>query len=149
MNRRSFLRDIGLAPLIPLLARIKPEPASFDPFSKIYFFQGFSFIRTQLPDPKIEGPRKFEESLEEQGLLAFTEHIDFIESSSAMQVRHVADAEPLERATWVDSSEFTNEMLDKIRTNTRTSLRRYWAQQIRWRRKAQLSLAKSPYAIAP
>ena len=141
MNRRFFLRLLGIAPFVPLAAKLpvvaSPKPA----WSGIDNFMGFAFVRTNLgPTPK----EKFDASLEDQGLLSFSERIDVMpHRCNTVQVLHTADAEPLQRYTWVDADEDLSATLPKLRENTRSALRKYWAQQIRWRRKVDKAKARA------
>lgn len=63
MNRRDFLRLLGLAPLVPLAAKLKPflpkEEARCDTF------MGFRFVRTELP-PENTGVWALPENYHEQ-----------------------------------------------------------------------------------
>jgi len=137
MNRRTFLSMLGLAPLLPLAARLpEPKPAPLAWESSI----GFQFIRTRLgPTPKEE----FDKSLEENGLLSFSERIDVLPMRcNAVQIMHTADAARIQRMTWVDEDDDLEKAKVICRANTRVSLRRYWAQQVRWNRKAQRARAR-------
>jgi hypothetical protein len=143
MNRRTFLSMLGLAPLLPLAARLsqpKPSPLAWDSFVGYTFIPTQLLIRTQLgPTPKEE----FDKSLEENGLLSFSERIDVLPMRcNAVQIMHTADAAPFRRMTWVDGDDDLEKAKVICRANTRVSLRRYWAQQVRWNRKAQRARAR-------
>ena len=123
--------------MLPLAARLsqpKPAPLAWEGFV------GYKFIRTQLgPTPKEE----FDKSLEENGLLSFSERIYVLPMlCNAVHILHTADAEPFQRITWVDADDDLEKAKVTCRADTRVALRRYWAQRVRWNRKAQRALAR-------
>ena len=123
--------------MLPVAARLpepKPAPLAWDDFV------GYKFIRSQLlaqinqlgPTPK-----------EEFVLLSFSERIDVLPMHcNAVQITHTADAEPFQRITWVDADDDLEKAKVTCRADTRVALRRYWAQRVRWNRKAQRALAR-------
>jgi len=116
MNRRFFLKCLGLAPFVGLAAKLLSLPSS-----------------TTYSEA-------FTNELDRQGKLDYTaETVDILPMDShVIQVRHVFDRHgvSLDRAEWFNDDSWNDAALSRARYRSRMAMRRYWAQQIRWHRKA-------------
>lgn len=134
MDRRTFLRWLGVVAAAPTVIAKAVEKSARPKFDAVNYYLGFRFVRTNLlvgVDPKIA----FTNKLEAEGKLAFHEHIELMPTRAhCVQVTHTQNH--LQRVHWVDADDDLDKMLPTIRENSRAALRRYWAQQIRWKRKA-------------
>lgn len=130
MNRRGFIKLFGLAPLLGL-ARTLPLCGN----------AGLSLYKY---DPELfewqDSAKKFTAKLEREGKLEFNESIEVLPGKSwCTQLRHVhalPDGNSIDRVAWLDAEDGTI-TINNIREQTRQSLRRYWAQQARWKRKLE------------
>lgn len=121
MDRRTFLRWLGVVAAAPTVIAKAVEKSARPKFDAVNYYLGFRFVRTN--------------KLEAEGKLAFHEHIELMPTRAhCVQVTHTQNH--LQRVHWVDADDDLDKMLPTIRENSRAALRRYWAQQIRWKRKA-------------
>jgi hypothetical protein len=157
MNRRFFIRLLGIAPLLGLaskipaaklvvpnsgltLSKLKEAALLLDANEASAEDRWFALNKEQVS--RIHS-QAFTEQLESEGKLAFTERIDVLPGRAhCVQVHHSrpgTDADKMiDRVTWIDESDYSEAMLEKTRQQTRIAGRRYWAQQARIQRKLAL-----------
>jgi hypothetical protein len=158
MNRRFFIRLLGFVPFVTLAAKLRalPEPA-MELSNSGLTLEKLKAAAVLLDANEVGAERRvlylskeqcrkihkdaFTEHLEAEGKLVFDEHIDVLPHGfHCVQIRHSQG--PIERYHYLESDDDLDKMLPKAREYTRTALRRYWAQQMRWKRKASRGLAR-------
>jgi hypothetical protein len=157
MNRRTFLRWIGLGALVPsVVARAitKPDPIVANTGLSLEKLRECSLLldSNEVPEDRWFALSKKQVSrihsedftlrLEEEGKLAFTEQVYVMPARAhCVQVYH-NHAGKLDRLHWIDAGDYGPEMLDKVRADARLALRRYWARDIRTKRKLEAARAR-------
>ena len=145
MNRRTFLKFLGVIAAMPsvIAKAFRKPPVMRLPIGGLTIEKMLAAKAILEANEYKDHAAEFTERLEAEGKLAFTETIDVMPTMAhCIHVRHV-HAGKVARVNWVDADADLNAMLPKIREQTKVALRRYWARQIRWKRKAQLAMLRA------